>query len=217
MSTAGGVTVFCDPALKPAVRALGSLADYSVAPLCAPAPLMLAQLARHTRDDVLFTLTTAMDAAGHASRIRAASRIDGFANPLVLACLAGTAPSVARARLRARLAVTDATVISGLDGRAVLAANGISSANVWGVASTADAAFLLLSGAVDLALLYQTEVRADARLAVAMRLDADPALTAISAALNAKSVSPNAGAFLALLQSPAARTTLSQAGLAVPA
>jgi len=221
VSLSGGVTVFCDPTLAPAFRALDGLGGVKVAALSAPAPLMLAQITRHTRDDVLFTLSTAMDQAVAAKLVKPETRVDGFANALVLAGLADriTAPADRPALLAllgaARVAVTDATVASGLDGRAVLAANfSAPLPNVLGAANTGDVAFLVTSGAADLGLMYMTDVKADPRLGVVATLTADPKLTSYAAAVNARAVSPNAQAFLASLRGPAAGM-LRAAGLSV--
>jgi ABC-type molybdate transport system substrate-binding protein len=210
MASPPGVTVFCDPTLAPAIRSLDGAGGFPVAPLSAPASLMLAQITRHTRNDVLFTLGTAMDQAIAAGLVLPATRIDGFANTLVLAGRRGGAVAVGQAVV----AVTDPTPASGLDGRAVLAANGIVTRAVAGAANTGDVAFLVTTGAADLGLVYLTDVRADPRLAVVMPLAAAPALVAYAAAVNAHAVSPNAHAFLDLLRGAAA---LRAAGLTVPA
>jgi molybdate transport system substrate-binding protein len=217
-----GVTVFCDPTLAPACRALDGLGGVPVAALSAPASLMLAQITRHTRDDVLFTLSTAMDQAVAAKLVRPETRVDGFANTLVLAGLADrTTPPASRAGLMAmlamaRVAVTDSTAASGLDGRAVLAANAFSPPNVIGAANTGDVMFLVTTGAADLGLMYLTDAKADPRLTVIATLTADPKLTTYAAAVNAAAVSPNAQNFLNSLRGPAA-PTLRAAGLTVPA
>jgi len=222
MSIPAGVTVFCDPTLRPAFAALDGMGGLQVAALCAPAPLMLAQITRHTRDDVLFTLSTAMDQAVAAKLVRPETRVDGFCNTLVLAGLADrTTPPPSRALLAAllavaRVAVTDATIASGLDGRAVLAGNNLMAPRLLGGANTGDVAFLVTTGAADLGLMYMTDVKADPRLAVIATLNADPKLTNYAAAVNAKAVSPNALSFLNSLRGPAA-ATLRAAGLTVPA
>lgn len=223
-----GVTVFCDPTLGPAMRSLGRIswaqAGAPVSVLSAPAMSMLAQLQRHTRNDVLFTLTGAMDQAVQLRLVRPETRVDGFANRLVLACLAGNgvAPkdetSLPGMLAGARIAVTDNTAASGLDGRAVLDANGLTQAagnRVIGAANTADVAFLVTTGAADIGLVYMTDVRADERLAVLATLDADPALTNYAAAVNAKAVSPNAQAVLNVMRSPAGSASLRATGLEV--
>jgi molybdate transport system substrate-binding protein len=217
-----GVTVFCDPTLRPAFLALDGAGGMQVAALCAPAPLMLAQIARHTRDDVLFTLSTAMDQAVASGLVRGETRVDGFCNTLVLAGLVDriSAPSnsvgLAALLAAARVAVTDATVVSGLDGRAVLAVNNFAPANVIGAANTLDVAFLVTTGAADLGLMYMTDVKADPRLRVIATLNSDPKLTNYAGAVNAKAVSPNALAFLMSLRGSAA-PALRAAGLTVAA
>jgi len=208
--------VFCDPTLRPAFAALDGVGGVQVAALSAPAPLMLAQIMRHTRDDVLFTLSTAMDQAVAAKLVRGETRVDGFCNTLVLAGLI-SAPASRVGLGAARVAVTDATVASGLDGRAVLAANfSAPPPNVMGAANTGDVAFLVTTGAADLGLMYMTDVKADSRLAVVATLKADPKLTNYSGAVNAKAVSPNAPAFLQSLRGTSA-PALRAAGLTVAA
>jgi len=216
---AGGVTVFCDPTLAPAFRALDGLGGLSVAPLCAPGPLMLAQITRHTRDDVLVSLQPVMEQAAAAGLIDPSSRIGGLANTLVLAARAGTAPpppgraALAALVAGARLAITDPTPAAAFDGRAVLAANGLSAASLEGAANTADVAFLVATGAADLGLVYRTDVRDNPRLVEVAALQADPALTAYVAALNARAVGTGGKTLLAQLRSPAATARLQEAGL----
>jgi ABC-type molybdate transport system substrate-binding protein len=207
-----GVTVFCDPTLRPAMRSLDPIsraqARAPVSVLSAPAMSMLAQIQRHTRNDVLITLSVAMDQAVQLQLVRPETRVDGFSNPLVLALLStrGTTP-VAPAGLPAMLN-------SGLDGRAVLKANGLTaSGQVMGAATTADVAFLITTGAADIGLVYLTDVKADPRLSVLAALNADPALTNYSGAVNAKAVSPNAQAVLNVMRGTAGSAALRAAGL----
>jgi molybdate transport system substrate-binding protein len=223
VSVPPGVTVFCNPTLAPAFRALDGLGGVPVAALSAPAGLMLAQMTRHTRDDLLFTTSAAVDQATAQGLVLAQGRVDGFANAVVLAAMAGFAPAglnaqdVAALVAGARVAVTDATAASELDGRAVLAANGLASLRVKGAANTGDVAFLVTTGAVDIGLMYLTDVKADPRLAVVASLQADPALTKFSGAVNAKAVSPDAQKFLLLLQGDTGKAALLTCGLTVAA
>jgi ABC-type molybdate transport system substrate-binding protein len=217
-----GVTVFCDTALRPAMQALAPLAGTGIAILSAPPPAMLEQIRRHTRDDVLVTISTAMDQASAQNFIDPTTRIDGFSNPLVLAGRAAgpgakIAPPAGAAGLR--IAVTDNTIISGLDGKALLAANGfaLGANTILGAASTQDAMFLLLAGEADAALIYRTDAKSDPRLAILATLQAAQALTAVSAAVNAKSTSPGAKSLLTLMRSPAGAAALAAAGLEIAA
>lgn len=211
-----GVTVFCDPPLRPAIKALAPLAGVPIAVLSAPAPAMVEQIRRHTRDDVLVTISTVMDRAAGLNFIDPTSRIDGLSNPLVLAALAGRFTGAALPP-GARVAVTDNTAISGLDGGAVLAANGYKMLRLSGVASTADAAFCLANGMVDAAVVYQTDARAEPGVEILAVLKSDPALTRFSAAVNARAVSPTAAGLLNLMRAPAGAAALQAAGLEIAA
>ncbi len=194
-----------------------------VSALSAPALSMLAQLQRHTRSDVLFTLSKAMDLAVQYRLVRPETRIDGFVNPLVLAGLANHSAAAngkdgLPGRLAGmRLAVTDDTAASGLDGRAVLQANGLTQAagRAAGAANTADVSYLVTTGAADAGLVYLTDVQADRRLMVLAPLEADPVLTTYAVAVNAKAVSPNAQTFLEVMRSGAGMAALRAAGLQV--
>ncbi len=210
--------MFCDPALRPAMQALAPLAGVKLAILCAPAPAMLAQLARHTRDDVLVTVSASMDQAAAQNFIDPKTRIDGFSNPLVLAGLTGGAVKPSNTS-GLRIAVTDNTLISGLDGAGLLAADGFAPGvnRLVGTANTQDALFLLLNGAVDAAVMYQTDAKSNAGVSVLSTLQAGAALTAVSAAVNAKAVSPNASALLNVMRSPAGVAALNDAGLEMTA
>lgn len=223
-----GVTVFCDPPLGPAMRSLDRVsrmqAGAPVSVLSAPAMAMLAQLQRHTRNDVLFTLSSAMDLAVELRLVRPETRIGGFTNRLVLAGLQGSGTAamgqtgLPAMLAGARIAVTDNTAASGLDGRAVLAANGLMPAagsQVMGAANTADVAFLITTGAADIGLVYMTDVRADERLTVVASLMAGPVLTNYAAAVNTKAVSPNAQAVLTVMCSAEGRAVLRTAGLEI--
>lgn len=215
-----GVTVFCDPTLAAAMRAMDGLsraqAGAPVSVLCAPATLMIAQIQRHTRNDVLFTLAGAMIQAVQLGLVRPESVVGGFSNTLVLAALQGGDPAALAKRVaRARVAVTDDTVASGLDGRAVLAANGLRAANVMGAANTGDVAFMVTSGAAEIGLMYRTDAQADARLRVLATLNADTALVQYAAGVNAHAVSPNAQALLNVMRSAAGVAILQQAGIGI--
>ena len=222
-----GVTVFCDPALAPVLRGFDSFsqaqAGAPLAVLSTTAAGMLGQIQRHTRNDVLFTLSTAMDQAVQAGLVVPTTRKNGFTNTLVLVSYAGRYKTPgSQAALQAllagaQIAVTDDTTASGLDGRAVLKANGLTPGRVQGVASTGDAAFLVTTYAADIALIYRTEAMADPRLAVLAELIADPALTNYAVAVNAKAVSPNAQVLVALIGSKTGAAILRQSGLGVVA
>ncbi len=203
-----GLTLFCDPGLAAALRQVTAAGEIDVAVLSAPPALMLAQIVRHTHNDVLFTQASAMDAAVAAGLVLPASRRDGFSVPYVLARRAGAAGAPRR------IAVTDATAACRLDGRALLAPAQVTAPVILGTATTADAAFMVLHGDADAALITQTELRAEPRLALYATLNAPAALTRYAAAVNAHAFSAGAAGFCAWLASDAARPALAQAGFA---
>jgi ABC-type molybdate transport system substrate-binding protein len=223
MAKSGDVTVFCDLFLKPAILTLSGLAGFGIYPLCAPGPAMVAQLIRHTRNDVLFSLAPTIDAAMAAGLVVPSSRIGGLTNQLVLAGsqragAAGLDQAGLQALLaKSRVAVTDDTPAANLDGRAILAANNLTAAQIQGVATTADAAFMVTSGAADLGLIYLTDALADSHLTVFATLNAPPSVTRCAAAVNAHAFSPNAQALVDLIRSPAGIACLGQAGVRVSA
>ena len=221
MAKFGDVTVFCDPTLKPAMLSLSELGGFSIYPLCAPGPLMVAQIIRHTRNDVLFTSDSSMDDAVAARLVVPVSRTGGFANKLVLAGLQRIfpgplePPALQALLAKARIAVTDDTTASGLDGRAILAANKLTAPNIQGAANTGDVAFMVTSLTADLGLMYLTDVKADPRLSVVATLPAPSAATSYAAAVNAQAFSPNAQALINLMRSPSGIASLTAAGLEV--
>ncbi len=223
MAQAGDVTVFCDPTLKPAMLALSGLGGFGIYPLCAPGPLMVAQIIRHTRNDVLLTLDAVMDEAVAAGLVVPASRLGGISNGLVLAGLQSrfpappAGPALPALLASSRLALTDDTPACELDGRGILAANHLAAPNIQGAANTGDVAFLVTTGAADLGLMYLTDVQADPDLTVIASLTAPPALTNYAAAVNARAFSPNAQALINLMHSPAGIARLGAAGVRVAA
>src|ERR1700733_4326004 len=90
-----GVTVFCDPTLGPAMRSLDRIsrahAGAPVSGVSAPAMTMLEQLQRHTRNDVLFTLSSAMDLAMNLGLVRPETGVTAFLTPWGLEGLANGA------------------------------------------------------------------------------------------------------------------------------
>ncbi len=216
------VGVYTEPTLVPALRAAGriftGLHGAGVAVLAAPAPLLLEQIQHNAAHDLLIVPASFMDDAVRRGYVEARSRRDGWRDDLVIAAASGTDTGQDARILLARgtIAVTDQTVASTLDGHAVLEALGLTSfSHVQGVANTSDAAFMVATRAVPLALVYQTDVQADRRLAVAARLAAAPVVFATG--LNPAPPSRNAQAFMDFLATDAAIAELRRAGLEVSA
>ncbi len=225
------IAVACEPPLAPLLRAVAAQfrthTGVRVAVLTAPAMLILAQVERQTRTDLLVLPSEAMDAASRKGLVQPATRRQLGRNPLVFAALAGTgevqADSAALLRQlgNGRLAATDPTPAATFDGLAALDRLGLLTplaGRVIGAANTGDVAFLIRTGAARFGLLPLTEVRADPALSVA--LAADPArLPPIpcAAALSRGAESPRARDFLDFLVAPEAASHLRAAGLEAPA
>jgi molybdate transport system substrate-binding protein len=225
-STAPDVVVYCEPTLRHAMEHVGALfraqTRVPVRVFAAAGPLNLAQLAHGVRDDVLVARSAEMDAAARQHLIDPATRIDGWLNRLVLAVRSGQAHEATVSELlhSGIVAVTDPTVISGLDGFSVIALLGHDHANgdrALGAADSADVAFLVTRGSARTGLVYLTDVRADPALVVAAQVPPDAAPpVAYAAALTRQALSRNSQAFLDFLRSPEAAARLRGDGLETP-
>ncbi len=218
-STAPDVVVYCEPALRHAIEHAGALfraqTHVPVRVFAAPGPLNLAQLARGVRDDVLIARAAEMDEAARQDLIDPASRIDGWHNRLVLAVRGGPvhAATVDELLNGGTVAVTDPTVVSGLDGFAVIAKLGKAD-SVTGAGDTIDVAFLIGSGSARLGLVYLTEVRTDPALSVGWQIPPEIAPpVAFAAALNRHALSQNSRMFLDFLHHADAMAQLHADGL----
>jgi hypothetical protein len=222
----GDLVVFCDPTLRPVMRAVGARFGATIAApvrvLCAPAALMLGMIARETQTDVLMTLTAAQDAAAAGALIDPASRGRSWRNPLVLAARRDDAaalaagPDLTKLPADARIGVPDKLSLYALDGPALLAAlPGAPPADrMLGAADTARAARLLAEAEVRLALVHRTDVAADPALAVAASVPETVApVPTFQAARVMGAPSPSIGGFLAFLDTAEAMRMLTDGGL----
>jgi molybdate transport system substrate-binding protein len=225
------VVVFCQPTLRRLVTDLGAKwtaeTGIPVRVFAAPNWANLAQLAHHTRDDVIFgegDIAAAKDLIRNdtvlklwqnklvataltddAEKARAASP----SMPLHLASVAGKAP----------IAIVDPPVaVAGRETEAALRALGLWDAvkgDSIGVVGTADAAFLLSQRKVKLAIVYASDARADRDFTVTDTLPVSGQPTVYWAAQTAGALSPNAGKFLAFLRKPEIREQGKNDGLEV--
>lgn len=221
------IGVACEPPVQAAMRAVAEpFSDRTHTPmvvLAAPAGLIVAQVKRHTRTDVLILPSDAMDEASRHGLIRPETRRHLAQNPLVFAARHGfgQAPADADALLRQLgegwLAATDPTSAATFDGTAALDRLGLLqplAGRLMGAANAGDVAFLLRSGAARFGLLPRSAVQADPNLVVALvtnRSDLPP--DRIEMALNHAAQSPRAKAFLDFLATPEAAAHLRAAGL----
>ncbi len=201
----------CETALRLAVRAAAAAfaraggADVRVFPTMPG--LIVPQLMREIQNDVVVARAATLDALEQA-HLLARRGPRQWRNRWVLA---GGAD---RLTDDARVAVTDPTAASEIDGAAVLARLGVRAKQVIGVVDTATVADLLVSGAADVGLIYTTDLRADPRLKLVAAVPeaAAPAVLHV-AAITTLARRPNPAAFLDFLQTDAAGALLAAHGL----
>jgi molybdate transport system substrate-binding protein len=231
------VVVFCDPTLRHVVTDLGAEwrkeTGIPVRVFAAPTWSNLAQLAHHTRDDVIIgegDMAAAKAAAQQLikgntvqklwrNKLVAAALTDDLQKaraaspvmPLDLASVAGKAP----------IAIVDPDVDeAGTDTQRALQALGLWDtvrAKSIGVVGTADAAYLLSHGDVKLAVVYATDVTDHPEFSIT---DTLPVATAEQpvvywAAQTQRALSPNAAKFLEFLGRNDIRAQGRAAGLEV--
>lgn len=228
-AAASDVVIYCDPTLTATMRAVGrSFTAQRKAPVqvfSAPPPLMLAQLAHETQDDVLTTLRSAMDEAVAKGLVKPETSVGAWRNRLVIgrrvreaiSAVAADPTSVMKLLGNGRFASPDPSNATTIDGPQIIADAGLQQVldgHLIGAANTADVAFLLTSGAARLGLLYMTDVRSQPSLAVAATLpDASYAPIVYVAAASSKAKSPNLKPFLDLIRTPEASNILQAGGL----
>ena len=225
-SRAPDVVVFVEPTLRPAIEAIGALFQARTgAPVriqSAPTALLLGEIP-HTRDDVMVLQGDAAADQAIARKIAAPTpRIPLGRNRLVLARRGGgTAQALQSIAADGPVAIVDAPVPDALGALSheVLASSGWPGpgARVIGVARDADATYLLGTREAAYAVVYQTDVAADASLSVAATLPDPAAPISYTALRSFNTPSPNVGAFLDFLRTPEAAEKLRSAGLEVAA
>ncbi len=223
-STAPNVVVYCDKALRGAVRRTGELfTARSQAPInlfCAAPTLMLAQIERITQNDVLITQSAAMDAAARRGLIRPDTRIPLGRDRLVFATLEGGAQRLSDPLHLLRrigtgpVALPDPTTGTTIDSAAVLAALGLTPPfpfKLAGAIDTEEVGFLLRTRAAPIGLLYRTEAQPGSGLSILAELP-DQTIS-YSAAISVVTRSRNAQSFMAFLRDPDAAARLHACGL----
>jgi len=230
------VVVFCEPTLQHAVAGLAVLwrkeTNVPVRIFTSPTPLMLEQIAHHARDDVVIGEGDGeADAATRQNLIKPGTVERLWRNRLVVAALRsgiektrpGSSPAadnlVALAG-KAPIAIVDPWAASaGADSEKALQALGLwqaVSGKSVGVVGTADAAYLLSRGKVQLAIVYATDVAANPDFAITDRLaDASYRPIVYWAAQTAHALSPNAAKFVAFLRQAQTRQRAWADGLEV--
>ena len=173
------VVVYADPALRPVLGAIAARYPATLRVFCAAPVQMLGLLAHGTQDDVLISETRfVVQAQGAGLAAPGVHRL--WRNQLALAGRGpgtGTAPfsgaGLAAALGDGKLAVPDPGPAASVDGMAVLDRLGLTAAlagRIQGAASTTDALGMLHTGDAVMALCHVTEIMADSRVHMAMRV-----------------------------------------------
>jgi molybdate transport system substrate-binding protein len=172
--------------------------------------LLLPQLAREIQNDLICTQKTMVEAAIQASLVDADALHGEWRNPLVIATRSGAAPDA----LKGRIAVSDPTPASDMDGPAIVQRLALGQSAILGVIDTDEVAFLLRNGQVDAGLLHMTDVHANPELAIALVLQDNvaPAVT-YAIAVTKLARRPNPQAFVDFLMTSEGKSVLQANGL----
>jgi molybdate transport system substrate-binding protein len=228
------VVVFCDPTLEPALHKVGALwrsrTGVPVWIFAAPTDLLIAQVDRNARSDIVIIKGEAASAtAVQRETVKPEPRVAAWRNRLVIAGPSrghppsGVAPpdvDLALLTRAGRLAIADPVPEAGDgDGRAALEKLGLwqeVQARAVGAESTAGAISLMSTGQADVGLLYATDVAADPHLTVVAKVpdDAYPAIV-YTVAISSVAISRETTRFYDFLRAPEARAALTAAGLEV--
>jgi molybdate transport system substrate-binding protein len=172
--------------------------------------LLLPQLAREIQNDLICTQKTAGEAAVQANLVDPGALRGAWRNRFVIATRRGTGPDA----VKGRIAVSDATPASDMDGPAIIQALALGQSAVLGVIDTDEVLFLLRARQVEAGLLHMTDVRANPELQVLRVVpdDVAPALMyAIAVTKGARR--PNPQAFVDFLMTTEGAELLQAQGL----
>lgn len=222
------VVVYCDPTLKPVLRAAAAGFGAPVILFAAPPALSIGLLAHGTQDDLLITTPAMAAQAASAGVLAGGDTPPRWRNHLVLAGLrgqggrlAGLDAAAVLARLGdGRFALSDASPAATIDGPAVIDALGLTGAlagRTVPAVDTGEVGPLLRSGAARIGLCHRTDVRADDGIEeIAALPDASYPPIAYCVRRTRHAWSMNMDAFETYLASPDGAARLGRLGL-VPA
>jgi molybdate transport system substrate-binding protein len=209
------IVLNCDTALAPVMTAAASRfyqrSSVRVRVFATGPGLILPQLARQIQNDLICTRRDAMDAAVSSGLVAAGASRGAWRNRLVIGTRAGAGP----AAVQGRIAVSDPTPASDMDGPAIIDGLGLGQAAVLGVIDTDEVAFLLLRGQADAGLLHLTDIHANPGLAILRTVPdgaAAPPIT-YSIAVTKLARRPAPQAFVAFLMAPEGGAVLRSFGL----
>jgi molybdate transport system substrate-binding protein len=209
------IVLNCDTALAPVMTAAASRfyqrSSVRVRVFATGPGLILPQLARQIQNDLICTRRDAMDAAVSSGLVAAGASRGAWRNRLVIGTRAGAGP----AAVQGRIAVSDPTPASDMDGPAIIDGLGLGQAAVLGVIDTDEVAFLLLRGQADAGLLHLTDIHANPGLAILRTVPDGAAARPItySIAVTKLARRPAPQAFVAFLMAPEGGAVLRSFGL----
>lgn len=203
----------CDTALAPVMTAVAqrfhAISGVKVRVFPTGPGLLIPQIARAVQNDLLVTQTGIMAEAVAGGLIRGTPR-GAWRNPLVLAARRGAGDGA----LKGRIAVSDPTPGSDMDGPAIVAAMDLGQSRILGVIDTEEVVFLLAGGEADAGLLHASDLPRHPGLE---RLRPVPASAAApltyAVALTVLARRPDPGAFIDFLVSPEGTAALAAQGL----
>jgi molybdate transport system substrate-binding protein len=207
----------CDPALVPPMTKAADRCFRSTGVRVRIFPtgpgLLLPQLERVIQNDLICTDARTIAAAVQAGLVAADAPGGAWRNPLVIAGRADAGAGVGAAA-KGRIAVSDPTPGSDMDGPAILQRLSLGQSAVLGGIDTDEVAFLVLRGDAEAGLLHATDVRAHPELTVLARVPDDVAAPVVcSVAVTKLARRPDPQAFAAFLVSPEGTAMLREQGL----
>lgn len=228
------IVVFCDPALRAALRHLGVLfqarTSAPVRLICAPGGLLAAQLARNERDDIFISLLPVIRQLAASGLADPQPSVGLWRNRLVVArnvtagglqpATPGSATPCALSALLAdrKLGAPDPGPNAIVDTLALIRRLGLEQAlagRISGQVDTGTVAWLLAHDQVGLGLVLSTDARGGGlSTAIAIPDDAYPAVR-YAAAFSKHVLSRNAAAFMRFLATDQARASLVDCGLEI--
>ena len=219
------VVVFCDPALREPVRRIGALfrdrTGVPVRVICAPGPLMAAQLARNERDDILVSLLPIVRRLAASGLVKVAPFVGGWRNRVLVARNgegARFAPDALPTLLGDRkLGAPDPGPDAVVDTAALIDRLGLGEAlagRIAGEVDTDSVAWSLAHDRVGLGLMLATDAETGFSTAIAIPDDAYPPVR-YAAAFGKHVLSRNADAFMHFMATGAARASLTGSGLEI--
>ncbi len=213
-ATTSDLVLNCDPALVPpleqASRSFFRSSGVRVRLFPTGPGLLVPQLSRVIQNDLICAQAQSIEAAVQAGLVAVGAAEGGWRNRLVIASRKGGGAAAAKGRI----AASDPTPASDMDGPAIIKGLGLGQSAILGVIDTDDAVFSLLRGEAEAGLLHATDVRANAGLEVVSVVPDEAAPPIVcSIAVTKLARRPDPQAFVEFLMSPEGNALMREHGL----